>query len=233
MTQIITLAKVIHTMLTKNNFHYPVMLNVAGRRCVIVGGGRVAARKLASLLDAGALVTVVAPAFCAEVQALASAPQCTLLQASYKPEYLQNAFVVIAATSSFAVNREVTAAAPALVNNITEPELSSFTVPSSITEGSITLALATGGMPAFTRLLKSRLAQVVTPEVAAFNDFLLEQREIIKATPTTSEERTAFWRSVLNKELLNLVMAGETAKAKEKLSDAVNSFRSQPQNSTR
>lgn len=220
-------------MLTKNNFHYPVMLNVAGKRCVIVGGGRVAARKLASLLDAGALVTVVAPAFCAKVQVLANTPQCTLLQDSYKPEYLQNAFVVIAATSSFAVNREVTAAAPALVNNITEPELSNFTVPSSITKGSITLALATGGMPAFTRLLKTQLAQVITPELAAFNDFLLEQREVVKSTDTSSEERTAFWRSVLNKELLNLVMAGETAKAKEKLSDAVNSFRSQPQNSTR
>ena len=233
MTQIITLVKVIHAMLTKNNFHYPAMLNVTGRRCVIIGGGKVAARKLQSLLDAGALVTVVAPDFCQEVQAIAKEQPCTLIKGSYKPEYLQNAFVVIAATSSFAVNREVTAAAPCLVNNITESELSSFTVPSSITEGSITLALATGGMPAFTRLLKTRLAQVITPELAAFNDFLLEQREVVKSTDTSSEERTAFWRSVLNQELLNLVMAGETAKAKEKLSDAVNSFRSQPQNSTR
>lgn len=232
MTQIITSAKVIHKMLTKNNFHYPVMLNVTDKRCVIIGGGKVAARKLATLLDAGADVTVVAPDFCDELHALAQTPNCTLIADSYKPEYLQNAFVVIAATSSFAVNREVTAAAPALVNNITEPELSNFTVPSSITEGSITLALATGGMPAFTRLLKTQLAKVVTPELAKFNDFLLEQREAVKRTGT-SEERTAFWRSVLNKDLLNLVMAGETAKAKEKLSDAVNSFRTQSQDSTR
>lgn len=228
MTNIITSVKVIYYMLTKNSFQYPAMLRVSQKKCVIIGGGKVAARKLKTLLDAGARVTVVAPEFCAEVRSLAHEAGCTLVSDSYKPEYLTDAFVVIAATSSFAVNREVTAAAPCLVNNITEPELSSFTVPSSISEGNITVALATGGMPAFTRLLKKQLARIVTPELADFNDFLLRQRDVVKATDTSSEARTAFWRDVLNQELLNLVMAGETAKAKEKLSDAVNSFRSQP-----
>ena len=218
-------------MLIKNAFQYPAMLKVQGRRCVIIGGGTVAARKLQTLLDARACVTVVAPEFCKAITNKKTV--CTLVADTYKPEYLAGAFVVIAATNSFAVNRQIAQDAPCLVNNITEPELSNFTVPASITEGSITLALATGGMPAFTRLLKSQLAQIVTPELADFNDFLLLQRDVVKATATSSEARTAFWRSVLNKQLLNLVMAGETAKAKEKLSDAVNSFRAQSQNSTR
>ena len=119
------------------------------------------------------------------------------------------------------------------MNNITEPELSNFTVPSSISEGSITIALATGGMPAFTRLLKTQLAQFITPELADFNDFLREQRDVVKAITPDSKAHTAFWRSVLNKALLNQVMAGETAKAKEKVLDAVNSFRSQSQDSPR
>ena len=142
-------------MLNKTNFHYPAMLRVAGKNCVIIGGGTVAARKLAKLLDASANVTVVAPLFCDEVQKLASAQSCTLINDYYKPEYLQNAFVVIAATDNKAVNRQISEAAPCLVNNITEPELSNFTVPSAISEGDITIALATGGMPAFTRLLKN------------------------------------------------------------------------------
>ena len=209
-------------MLINNNFQYPAMLKVAGKHCVIIGGGTVAARKLQTLLDAGARVTVVAPEFCAEVQSLAA--RCTLVTDSYKPQYLKGAFVVIAATSSFAVNREISAAAPCLVN---------FTVPSSISEGSITIALATGGMPAFTRLLKTQLAQFITPELADFNDFLREQRDVVKAITPDSKAHTAFWRSVLNKALLNQVMAGETAKAKEKVLDAVNSFRSQSQDSPR
>ena len=57
-------------MLNKTNFHYPAMLRVAGKNCVIIGGGAVAARKLATLLDTEANVTVVAPLFCDEVQSL-------------------------------------------------------------------------------------------------------------------------------------------------------------------
>lgn len=108
-------------MLNKTNFHYPAMLRVAGKNCVIIGGGTVAARKLAKLLDASANVTVVAPLFCDEVQKLASAQSCTLIKDYYKPEYLQNAFVVIAATDNKAVNRQISEAAPCLVNNITNP----------------------------------------------------------------------------------------------------------------
>ena len=130
-------------MLNRTNFHYPAMLRVAGKNCVIIGGGTVAARKLSTLLDAGAKVTVVAPLFCDEVQTLASAHGCTLIKDYYKPEYLQNSFVVIAATDNKAVNRQISEAAPCLVNNITEPELSNFTVPSAISEGDITIALAT------------------------------------------------------------------------------------------
>lgn len=218
-------------MLIKNEFHYPVMLRVAGKCCVIIGGGIVAARKLQALLAAGAEVTVVAPEFSAAVQRHSGS--AILINDSYKPAYLQNAFVVIAATDNKAINRQICADAPCLVNNITEPELSNFTVPSAIHEGDITVALATGGMPAFTRLMKKQLSQLITPALADFNDFLLTQRDVVKKTDSTSEERTAFWRSVLTQDLLNLLLAGEAAKAKEKVLDAVNSFRTQPQDSSR
>ena len=218
-------------MLIKNEFHYPVMLRVAGKCCVIIGGGIVAARKLQALLAAGAEVTVIAPEFSAAVQRHSGS--AILINDSYKPAYLQNAFVVIAATDNKAINRQICADAPCLVNNITEPELSNFTVPSAIHEGDITVALATGGMPAFTRLMKKQLSQLITPALADFNDFLLTQRDVVKKTDSTSEERTAFWRSVLTQDLLNLLLAGESAKAKEKVLDAVNSFRTQPQDSSR
>lgn len=219
-------------MLISNEFRYPAMLRVAGRHCVIVGGGTVATRKLQTLCMAGAQVTVIAPAFCPQLEQAAKNYSCTLIKECYRPQQLQNAFVVIAATDDKAVNREITAAAPALVNNVTEPELSNFTVPSSVCEGSITIALATGGMPAFTRLLKQRLAAFASPSVAAFNDFLLEQREIVKGIDSTPQQRTLFWRKILDEALLNLVIAGKTAQAKEKVLDAVNSFRIKSQNGT-
>ncbi len=220
-------------LLKKNLYNYPVMLKLQGRSCVIIGGGQVAARKLASLGEAGAKITAVAPEFCSLLLEEARRYNCRLVQDVYRPSYLQGAFIVIAATDSMEVNRQVTADAPALCNNITEPELSSFTVPSLIREGRMLFTVATGGVPAYTRLLKSYLQQKITPAFSEFNEFLYEQRAAVKSIPSAPRERTAFWRGVLTQEILNLLEAGHTAEAKEKILNAVNSFRAQSQNSSR
>ena len=220
-------------MLIENNFHYPVMLKLTGKKCVIIGGGEVAARKLNTLCEAGAEVTIVAPEFCDLLQKAARKYQCQLINDCYNVRYLQQAFIVIAATNDKAVNRQITTDAPLLCNNITEPELSNFTVPSSFTQGDITVALATGGMPAFTSMLKKRLQEVITPDIAAFNDFLRQQRHIVQQIPSTPAQRTTFWRQILTDDLINLVAAGHAAQAKENILDAISSFRSQSQNGPR
>ena len=215
-----------------NNFDYPVMLKLADKKCVIIGGGTVAARKLTTLCEAGAQVTCIAPAFAPELLQQASAFGCTLIQELFQPEQLQNAFLVVAATDNFAVNRTITEAAPCLCNNITEPQLSNFTVPSSIKVGSLTVTIATGGIPGYTRLLRQYLQKKLNPAFGSFNDFLLEQRKIIKEAASSSEERTLFWRHVLNENLLLLLENENIEQAKEQIQNAVDSFRTQSQNGT-
>lgn len=220
-------------MLIKNEFQYAVMLSLNGRRCVIVGGGLVAARKLQALGAAGAKCTVIAPRFCNELFEAAESFKANLIRDTYQSNQLANAFVVIAATDDIAVNRQICADAPCLCNNITEPDLSNFIVPSTIRRGNISVAISTGGMPSFTRLLKRYLLQKLHPAFAEFNDFLRKERSLLQQTATTPRQRTAFWRSVLDEDILILLEAGKTAQAKEKILDAVNSFRSQSQNSSR
>lgn len=220
-------------MLIENNFYYPAMLRLAGKNCVIVGGGAVAARKLLSLCAAQACVTVVAPKFCSELQERAQLYHCQLVRAAYKAEYIAGAFIVVAATDSAAVNRQITADAPCLCNNITEPELSNFIVPASFRQGNITVALSTCGVPAFTRLLKKLLQRNVTPELADFNEFLKLRRAAVRQISSTSAQRTAFWRQTLDDEILNLLTAGQAAQAKEKILNAINGFRTQSQNGAR
>lgn len=214
-------------MLIRNKFCYPVMLNVEEKKCVIIGGGIVAARKLKTLAAAGAEITVIAPSFCPQVREAAKQYNCKLVHDKYRAEYLQNVFLVIAATDNKDINREISKNASCLVNNVTEPELSSFSVPASFSEGDITVAMAAGGMPAFAKLLKTEIKQLITPEIAEFDNFLLEQRDLIKATVSTPQQRTLFWRGLINQELLNLIRAGQIAQAKEKVLDAVNSFRTE------
>lgn len=218
-------------MLNSSNYRYPAFLCLKDKKCVIIGGGTVAARKLTTLAEADATVLVVAPDFCSQTLAATEKYQCKLVRDVYNISYIRDAFLVVAATDNTEINREISSAAPCLCNNITEPELSNFIVPSTFSEGNITVALVTGGMPAFTRLLKKHLQGTFTPALADFNDFLLQQREIVKSIPSTPEERTLFWRTYLNEELLNLVLAGDAALAKEKIIDAISSFRTQSQNS--
>ncbi len=216
----------------ENIFAYPAMLNLTDKECVIIGGGKVAARKLTSLCDAGARVTVAAPSFCPDLLQTAASHQVRLLCVSYSKELLQHAFLVIAATDNSEVNRQVTQDAPFLCNNITEPHLSNFTVPSTIKNGSITLAVATGGMPAYTRLLRKHLSRALPPVFAEFNDFLSAIRQEVKHIPSTPAQRTSFWRHTLTPEILELLQQGNITTAKEKILHAVNSFRTQSQNST-
>lgn len=219
-------------MLNRNSFYYSAMLKLTGKYCVIIGGGSVAARKLTTLGEAGAELTVIAPDFCQETLIAAEKYGCQIVHDSYDPAQLNGAFITIAATDSKAVNREITAAAPMLVNNITEPELGNFIVPASMQMGDIQLTIATGGIPAYTRFLKSFLKQKLTPAFADFNEFLKEQRQLVKNIPSTPAERTAFWRNTLNQEILNLLEADNAVQAKEKVKYAVNSFRAQSQNGT-
>lgn len=218
-------------MLNSSNYRYSAFLCLKDKKCVIIGGGTVAARKLTTLAEADATVLVVAPDFCSQTLAAAEKYQCKLVRDVYNISYIRDAFLVVAATDNTEINREISSVAPCLCNNITEPELSNFIVPSTFSEGNITVALVTGGMPAFTHLLKKHLQGTFTPALADFNDFLLQQREIVKSIPSTPEERTLFWRTYLNEELLNLVLAGDAALAKEKIIDAISSFRTQSQNS--
>lgn len=192
-----------------------------------------AARKLASLITAGAVVTVAALDFCDEVKKLAQKHGCKLIAGSYGKQLVQDAFITIAATSDDAVNRQITRDAPMLCNNITSPELSNFTVPASFSQGDIHIAIATGGVPAYTRLLKAMLRGRLTADFAEFNSFLKEIRRQLKALPCTPDERTAFWRGALTADIINLLEAGHLSQAKEQIINAVNSFRAQSQNSPR
>lgn len=216
----------------KDKFNYPAMLKLQGKKCVIIGGGSVATRKLTALAKTEAVISVVAPAFTDELLLEAERCGCTLINKPYEKSFIIDAFLVVAATDSHEVNRQITADAPFLCNNITEPELSNFTVPSAIQKGTITITVATGGIPAYTRLLKSYLSRKLTADFADFNAFLFTVRQEVKLIPSTPKQRTMFWRTTLTPDIIDLIETGNIADAKEKILDAVNSFRSQSQNGT-
>ncbi len=204
---------------------YPVNLLVRGRRCVVVGGGRIAARKIEALLDAGADVHVVAPELVDELADARDAGRITTTERPFEPADLDGAWLATTATSTAAVNRAVFDAGEARriwVNAADDPEHCSFTLMSVVRQGDLVVTVGTGGRsPALATYLKDHVTQEMGPEWAALLDLLSEAREELRAGGTSSE--TVDWRRALDSGMLELVRGGRTAEAKELLQACLSS----------
>ena len=189
----------------QNSFSYPAMLDLKNKKCVIIGGGKVAVRKALPLIEAGANLTVIAPAADPQLLTLAKTGLLQLELRAYADNDLIDAFVTIAATDDFHINRKIAVAAPYLCNVVTEPSLGNFSVPSTVKNGALTFTLSTGGMPALTRVLSQDLRAYYGSDFAEFNEFLQQLRRELKTIATTPEKRTAFWRQTLNQSVIGLL----------------------------
>ena len=194
---------------------YPVGLVVAGKHCVVIGGGSVAARKVAGLVESGAVVTVVAPSMCREV---AEMPVMRVVR-PYEAGDLEGAWLAIVATDDPAVNRRVYADAEAArvwVNAADDPVACSFTLPAVLRRGPVTVAVSTGGhSPALAGWLRAKIGTQIGSEVADLAVLLSEVRDEFKAAGRSTEE--VDWRPALDSDMLELIKAGQVSQARERL----------------
>ncbi len=212
----------------ENLFRYPAMLNLNGKRCSVIGGGKVALRKTRTLVAAGANVTVIAPAADENLTALAADGKIELVLRGYKSGDVSDCFLVVAATDSAALNRQIAAEAPCIVNVVTEPELGNFSVPAQSTSGRLNFTAFGGGLPAYTALLACDIARTYGDDFAEFADFLHEARTRLQQLDLTPKERTAFWRKQLTEEAIGLLHEGRLNTLKERINNAIDSFRAEP-----
>lgn len=196
---------------------YPVNLVVRARRCVVVGAGRIAARKIEPLLDAGADVHVVAPEVGDEIRAWADAGRLTMSERGFEPTDLDGAWLATTATGVPAVDHEVFVAGEARgvwVNSADDPANCSFTLTSVVRRGDLVVTVGTGGRsPALATWLRRRFTQELGPEYATLLDVLSEAREELRASGRSSEDPD--WQSALDSGMLDLIRAGRVDEAKE------------------
>jgi precorrin-2 dehydrogenase/sirohydrochlorin ferrochelatase len=202
---------------------YPVLVVLDGKRCLVVGGGQVAARKASGLLAAGAYVAVIATELSPALHELASAPatggRLSLHERPYRRGDAEGYWLVIAATGDRAVNRTVYEdgeAAGVWVNSADDPASSSFILPAIARQGPVTLAVSTTGYsPALASWLRSELAARIGPEVAVLAEMLAGARAQVRAAGRSTEE--VDWRPALDWDMLDLIRSGRRAEAKERL----------------
>ena len=195
---------------------YPVNLDVAGRSVLVVGGGPVAARKAAGLLAAGARVTVVAPQAVAEISAN---PGIDWIARPYRSADLAGHWLAVTATDDPDVNRAVAAdgeRARLWVNSADDPANCTFTLPAVARHGDVQVTVSTGGRsPALASWLRTRLGHGLNDGLGELLELLAQARAEARERLGTSE--IAGWTEALDDGLWELVQAGRTAEARERL----------------
>ena len=164
--------------------YYPIMLKLRGKRCVVVGGGEVAERKVQAMLECGASVCVVSPELSEGLRALADEGQIEVTARRYRRGDLKGAVLAVAAVDDPEVNKRVFREGERRgvpVNVVDDPENSSFIVPSILRRGDLLIAVSTSGRsPALARKIRQDLEESYGAEYAALVLLISEVRSDLK-----------------------------------------------------
>lgn len=203
----------------------PVFLNVKDQPCLVVGGGEVAARKVALLRRANARVTVIAPSLCASLVELAQSREVEHKAAEFTPTDAAGFLLVVAATDDLTVNRQVSEAAHTRgvpVNVVDQPALCSFVMPSIVDRSPVVVAVSSSGTsPVLARLLRARLETLIPASYGRLATLVGKFRAQVKTKFKTTSERRRFWERILQGPIAEMLLAGQEKAAHAALQNAV------------
>lgn len=192
--------------------YYPLFLDISRRRCLVVGGGKVAERKIEKLLACGARVEVVGKVLTPALVALKEIGRIVHHETDYEGALIRGAFLVIGATDNDAVNGRIAEDARALgilVNIVDEPARCDFILPSIVEQGDLSIAVSTGGKsPALGKKLRMELDALYGPEYAILLEIMGKLRGKMIAEGRPSAENRVRFEAVVNSEILDLIRAG-------------------------
>ena len=190
--------------------YYPVFLEMKERRCLVIGGGLVAERKVAALVQAGARVTVIAPALSANLAEWSQQQRINAITRSYRAGDLTGYEIAFAATDDPQVNAAVYEEGKsrgAWVNAADDPAHCDFILPSVLRRGALTVAVSTGATsPALARMVREELEGYFGRDYEVVAELAAEVREELRSRGIAPEYEK--WRQALSGELRQWVARG-------------------------
>ena len=208
---------------------FPMILKVAGRGCVVVGGGEVALRKATALVECGARVRVISPELGPELAALAARGAIEWEARGYRPGDLAGAFLCVAAADDAEVNAAVKQEARecgVLANLADDPDGSDYQVPSFFADGDLLIAVSTGGAsPAVARTLRRMIQSYLGPSFGDALKIISDFRDRVKQEIADPKRRGRFWEEAITAEALEKVRAGDLAGLRQILEESLARFR--------
>lgn len=200
---------------------FPICLNMQDKLCLVIGGGTVAERKIAALLEHGARVRVVSNAITAQIEKWERENLVKISLRDFKEDDLKGVFLVFIATNDRQVNNEISRLCRQkgiLANVVDNPEQCEFFIPAVVRRNSLMIAVSTEGKsPAYARKLRHQLEEIITPAHGEFVDLLGEARVYLQSHVPDINKRKQIIESLVYSDILDLIQVGEKDKAKEKI----------------
>jgi uroporphyrin-III C-methyltransferase/precorrin-2 dehydrogenase/sirohydrochlorin ferrochelatase len=199
----------------------PIFMRITSCRCLVIGGGDVALRKVKMLLKANGAVEVISPEFCPELLALAEEGRIKVLWNAFSPTQIDGATLVIAATDDEIVNHAISMAAQARkvpVNVVDAPALCTFTMPAIIDRSPLVIAISSNGAaPVLARLIRAKIETMVPATYGRLASLAREFRDDVKAVFSTTQARRIFWEKTFQGPIAEMMFSGQETSAKDAL----------------
>jgi len=200
---------------------YPAFIDLANRPVLVVGGGSVAERKVETLLEAEARVTVVSPEVTKQLEDHASSKRITLQRRAFLASDIDGVTLVISATDDEAAQAEIAKIAESksiLVNTVDKPELCSFIVPAILRRGDVTVAISTSGKsPSLAAELRLRLDRVLTEEIARTASVLGKVRQEVHQHFASSDDRKRVFDSIIGSGIVEWISGYDDEQALQRV----------------
>jgi precorrin-2 dehydrogenase / sirohydrochlorin ferrochelatase len=208
---------------------YPIYLHLAGKRCLVVGGGQVAERKIATLLEYEADVFLVSPEVTSNLGLWADQKLIAWRRGMFQPEDLVGIFLVFIATGDNIINKAITALCRErgiLVNAVDDPPNCDFYVPSILRRNSLCLAISTEGKsPLLAAKLRRELEELITDEYGEWVELLGSLRDEIKTSGLDEIGKRQIFKALVDSDMLDLIKEGKKQQIEERIKECMSSLR--------
>ena len=205
--------------------YYPVHLDINNRNCLVVGGGGVGTRKVKTLLDCGARVTLVSPKVSPQLRDLAASGDIILKERSYQSDDLSNMFLVIGATDDEKLNKQISSDADrlnTLCNIADRPEVCNFILPSIVHRDDLVITISTSGKsPALAKKLRKALENQFGKEYGTLLRLMGAIRKKLLQQAHEPEAHKPLFEQLLNSDLIGMIQEGEVEKIDSLLLDVL------------
>jgi len=203
--------------------YYPVMLDIQDKKCLVIGGGSVACRKVISLLSYGAKITVISPNINNEMKKFIESGKIELILKEYNFENIREYCLVFAATGDKLLNKAIYEQAQpynVLVNVVDDPEICNFIVPAKFEQGDLTVSVSTNGKsPTLAKKICGELKNQFGSNYAVFLNLLGELRLKAAKNINNTDKRTELYKEIIDSDFLERLKNEPEEQIREEISE--------------